>query len=109
MMRWRRPGAVKRCCQWDVAWSTEGDAIPQVQVTALHSLFCISQYTWHILNNWRHETDSLQKISYRKLLMKITGPKYCARLLVLSAGPGGRSPAETVCSNPTGGMDVCLL
>jgi hypothetical protein len=26
-----------------------------------------------------------------------------------SAGPGGRSPAEIVGSNPTGGMDVFLL
>ena len=26
----------------------------------------------------------------------------------LNAGPGGRSPAEMVCSNPTGGMSVCL-
>jgi hypothetical protein len=25
------------------------------------------------------------------------------------AGPSGRSPAEIVVSNPTGGMDVCLL
>jgi len=25
------------------------------------------------------------------------------------AGPSGRSPAEIVGSNPTGGMDVCLL
>jgi hypothetical protein len=27
----------------------------------------------------------------------------------LFAGPGGRSPAEILGSNPTGGMDVCLL
>ena len=27
----------------------------------------------------------------------------------LFAGPSGRSPAEIVDSNPTGGMDVCLL
>jgi hypothetical protein len=26
----------------------------------------------------------------------------------LKAGPGGRSPAEIVCLNPTGGMSVCL-
>jgi len=25
------------------------------------------------------------------------------------AGPSGRSPAEIVGSNPTGGMDACLL
>jgi hypothetical protein len=28
---------------------------------------------------------------------------------ILKAGPSGRSPAEIVGSNPTGGMDVCLL
>ena len=27
----------------------------------------------------------------------------------LNDGPSGRSPAEIVGSNPTGGMDVCLL
>ena len=27
----------------------------------------------------------------------------------MSAGPCGRSPAEIVGSNPTGGMDICLL
>ena len=26
-----------------------------------------------------------------------------------NAGPSGRSPTEIVGSNPTGGMDVCLL
>jgi hypothetical protein len=28
---------------------------------------------------------------------------------IKNAGPSGRSPAEIVGSNPTGGMDICLL
>ena len=30
-------------------------------------------------------------------------------IIIIIAGPSGRSPAEIVGSNPTGGMDVCLL
>jgi len=36
--------------------------------------------------------------------------RYEIRILIsLRAGPSGRSPAEIVGSNPTRGMDVCLL
>ena len=33
MMRWRRPGALKRCCLWDVAWSTPGLCCLQLEAT----------------------------------------------------------------------------
>jgi hypothetical protein len=38
-----------------------------------------------------------------------TPSKIFAQVIVKGAGPSGRSPAEIVGSNPTAGMDVCLL
>jgi len=56
-----------------------------------------------------HETDRqtqrINGLTLRLLMSYIYG----APILDVSISHTGRSPAEIVGSNPTGGMDICLL
>ena len=44
-----------------------------------------------------------------KKLYVLSTQRICVLYGSPNVGPGGRSSAEIVVSNPTGGMDVCLL
>jgi hypothetical protein len=45
----------------------------------------------------------------RRMLAESSGHKIFVTVTYVPAGPSGRSPAEIVGSNPTGGIDVFLL
>ena len=79
---------------------------------------------WQLKNQWSGKTsqtpyDYVGQVAYYygtymsryELGILLVERVWCFSLTILRqvAGPSGRSPAEIVGSNPTGGMDVCLL
>ena len=65
------------------------------------------------MKSGRHSCQILMKLEYaRPIFEKFLNIKFHKPVPVAArckAWVYGRSPAETVGSNPTGGMDVCLL
>ena len=124
--------AIGRCgdhclnCRWNASWTETTDSC--FTNCSTQNAFCSGVAIIALLRHWPREKrgaglrmrTKLEHLLFRSmwgnfdrlcgLVVRVSGYRYRDTLHDLSRRAAcGRSPAENLGSNPTGGMDICLL